>query len=90
VQLSYPLAETVVKALILTGAIEPIGKGISTMSAVGWFNFAGTWLVWGVPGALFLLAARAYGRRVAVARRWVLLGVLGGLGLLLGLGLLIG
>jgi hypothetical protein len=90
VQLSYPIAETVVKALILTGVIEPINKGISNMSAEGWFNFGATWLVWGVPGVLFLLTARAYGRRVAVRRRWVLLGVLGGAALLLGLGLLIG
>jgi hypothetical protein len=90
VQLAYPIAETVVKTLFLTGVMDPIAKGISTMSAEGWFNFGSTWVVWGVPGVLFLVAARAYGRKVAVAKRWVLLGVLGGFGLLFGLGLLIG
>lgn len=90
VQLSYPVAETVVKALILTGVMDPIAKGISNMSAEGWFNFGAAWLVWGGPGLLFLLTARAYGRQVRVSRRWVLLGVGGGLVLLTGLGLLIG
>ncbi|AGZ38458.1 hypothetical protein [Actinoplanes friuliensis] len=90
VQLAYPIAETVVKALILTGVMEPINKGISNMSAEGWFNFGATWLIWGVPGLLFVFAARAYARRVHVDKRWVVLGILGGLGLLLGLGVIIG
>jgi hypothetical protein len=90
VQLAYPIAETVVKALILVGAMEPIDKGISNMTAEGWFNFGATWVIWGIPGTLFLLAARSYSRRVAVQRRWVALGLLGGVCLLVGLGALIG
>ncbi|GIJ11916.1 hypothetical protein ACFFMR_05210 [Micromonospora andamanensis] len=90
VQLAYPIAETVVKGLILTGAMAPIDKGISDMSATGWFNFAAAWAVWGVPGVLFTLAALSYGRRHPVRRRWVVLGVLGGAALLAGLGILIG
>ncbi|GAB3865136.1 hypothetical protein GCM10029963_76740 [Micromonospora andamanensis] len=78
------------QGLILTGAMAPIDKGISDMSATGWFNFAAAWAVWGVPGVLFTLAALSYGRRHPVRRRWVALGVLGGAALLAGLGILIG
>ncbi|GAA1615789.1 hypothetical protein GCM10009789_82330 [Kribbella sancticallisti] len=39
-QLAYPVAETLVKAAILLHLIEPLDKGISNMSPVGWFNFA--------------------------------------------------
>ena len=88
VQLLYPLAETVVKGLIATRVMAPIGKGISNMSVEGWFNFAATWVIWGVPGALFLVAALSY-RRPARAR-WVLLGIAGGAVTLGGLGVLIG
>jgi hypothetical protein len=38
VQLLYPLAETVVKVAILTGLMQPFGKGISNMSAEGWWS----------------------------------------------------
>lgn len=57
VQPMYPLTETVVKALILTRVMAPVHKGISNMSPEGWFNFGATWVVWGIPGILFLLAA---------------------------------
>jgi hypothetical protein len=90
VQLAYPVAETVVKGLILGGLIDPIDKGISNMSGEGWFNFAATWLIWGVPGVLFALAALTYGRQIAARGRWVALGVVGGVVLLGGLGMLIG
>ncbi|MEV6968921.1 hypothetical protein AB0M47_27755 [Hamadaea sp. NPDC051192] len=90
VQLLYPLAETVVKTLILTGVMEPMNKGISNMSADGWFNFGAMWVIWGVPGVLFLLAALAYRVRRPAPWAWVLLGVVGGAALLFGLGLLIG
>jgi hypothetical protein len=90
VQLVYPVAETVVKGLILTGAMEPINKGISNMSAEGWFNFAATWTIWGIPGILFLLAALSYRARTPVRARWILLGLAGGTALLGGLGALIG
>ncbi|MCP2322265.1 hypothetical protein HDA40_000772 [Hamadaea flava] len=90
VQLVYPVAETVVKGLILTGAMHPIDKGISNMSPEGWFNFGATWGIWGVPGVLFLLAALSYRARNAVRARWILLGVVGGTALLGVLGALIG
>jgi hypothetical protein len=90
VQLLYPVAETVVKTLILLGIMAPMNEGISNMSAEGWFNFAAMWALWGVPGTLILLAALAYRKR-RPARGWrVLLGVVGGAVLLSGLGLLIG
>jgi hypothetical protein len=63
-----------VKGLILTGAMQPIDKGISDMSAEGWFDFAATWTIWGVPGVLFLLAAVSYRARPPVPARWILLG----------------
>ena len=90
VQIAYPLAETVVKVAILTGLMEPVSKGISNMSATGWFNFGMTWLIWGVPGVLFVVAAVLFGRRVRHARWWAALAVLAGVVLLGGLGLLIG
>ena len=90
VQLAYPVAETVVKTLVLTGAIDPIDKGISDMSGVGWFNFGAAWLVWGVPGVLFLLAAVEYCRTHPVRARFVALGVVGGAVFLGGLGVLLG
>ena len=70
--------------------MEPIIRGISNMSPDGWFNFGAMWVVFGIPGTLFLLAALSYGARRAVPVRWVLLGILGGAALLAGLGLLIG
>ncbi|NKY40000.1 hypothetical protein [Cellulomonas septica] len=90
VQLAYPLAETVVKTATLAGLMEPLDKGVSDMSVQGWFNFGATWLIWGVPGALFVLAAVVFGRRLPHARAWALLSVLAGIGFLAGLGLLIG
>jgi hypothetical protein len=90
VQLVYPIAETVVKSLILTGLMQPIDKGISNMTAEGWFNFAATWTIWGIPGVLFLLAALSYRTRNPVKARWILLGLLGGTAFLAGLGTLIG
>ncbi|MFS0704941.1 hypothetical protein AB6N23_10505, partial [Cellulomonas sp. 179-A 9B4 NHS] len=90
VQIAYPLAETVVKGAILAGVMDPVAKGISDMSATGWFTFGMTWLIWGVPGVLFGLAARSYARRTPVPRRWVVIGALGGLLFLAALGLLIG
>jgi len=89
-QLAYPVAETLVKGLILGGLVDPIDKGISNMSAEGWFNFAGTWLIWGVPGLLFTLAALDHGRQVSARGRSVALGIIGGIVLLGGLGMAIG
>ncbi|MBB2925530.1 hypothetical protein [Cellulomonas cellasea] len=90
VQIVYPVAETLVKVAILAGLMEPLDKGISNMTAEGWFNFGATWLVWGVPGALFAVAAVTFGRRVPHAARWAVLAIMAGLVLLGGLGLLIG
>ena len=89
-QLVYPLAETAVKTLILTGLMDPIDKGISNMSAEGWFNFGAMWLVFGVPGVLFALAARSFGRRHPVHPGWIAFGLLAGAALLFGLGAAIG
>jgi hypothetical protein len=90
VQLVYPIAETVVKGLILTGLRQPIDKGISNMTAEGWFNFAATWTIWGIPGVLFVLAALSYRARSTVRAPWIVLGMLGGIAFLAGLGTLIG
>jgi hypothetical protein len=89
-QLAYPVAELVVKLLILVGAMDPIHKGISNMTAEGWFNFAGVWLLWGVPGALFALAALSYQRRSGASLRWALVGCAAGVAFLFLLGLVIG
>ncbi|MEV4133495.1 hypothetical protein AB0J72_15155 [Dactylosporangium sp. NPDC049742] len=73
------------KTLILTGLMDPIDKGIS-----GWFNVGAMWLVFGVPGVLFVMAARSFGRRHPVRLGWIAFGLLAGAGLLFGLGLAIG
>ncbi|GAA1268295.1 hypothetical protein Psi02_10260 [Planotetraspora silvatica] len=90
VQLLYPIAETAVKAAVLTGLVEPFGKGISNMSAEGWFNFGAAWLIWGVPGALFSAAAVSFARRHRVSPLGTVLGLLGGAVFLGLLGLVIG
>lgn len=89
-QLLYPVAETVVKLAILVGVVEPFGKGISNMSAEGLFNFAAAWLIWGVPGTLFGLAARSYKARRGLSFAGAGLGLAGGAVALLLLGYLIG
>ncbi|TWD79268.1 hypothetical protein FB561_0324 [Kribbella amoyensis] len=88
-QLAYPAAETVVKAAILLDLMEPVNKGISNMSAVGWFNFGAAWLVWGVPGCLFTLLALDHRRRHQLSWVWAPLGAVGGLVALGALGFLI-
>ena len=89
-QLLYPLAETTVKLAILVGVVQPFGKGISNMSAEGWFNFGAAWLIWGVPGVLFAAAAVSFKRRYAVSALGAALGLLGGAAALLALGFIIG
>jgi hypothetical protein len=89
-QMIYPVAETVVKALILLGAVELPAVGIGNMTSVGWFNFAMAWLVFGVPGALFGAAARSYQNRTGARWRWATAGTIGGGLALLTIGLIIG
>ncbi|GAB3840601.1 hypothetical protein [Kribbella italica] len=88
-QLAYPIAETVVKAAILLTLMEPVDKGISNMTPVGWFNFAAAWLVWGVPGCLFAILANDHRRRFQLSWLWAPVGAAGGVAGLAVLGLLI-
>ncbi|WP_114906635.1 hypothetical protein [Ornithinimicrobium murale] len=89
-QLIYPVAETMVKALILLGAVELPPVGIGNMTSTGWFNFAAAWLVFGVPGALFVAAARSYQNRTGARWCWAVAGTTGGGLALLTIGLIIG
>ncbi|MFD9950217.1 hypothetical protein ACFWYW_56380 [Nonomuraea sp. NPDC059023] len=89
-QFVYPALELIVKLLILAGVPIALDKGISNMSATGWFNFAAAWVVFGVPAVLFGLAALSYQRRSATSSRFAWLGVLGGSAALMLIGLLIG
>ncbi|MEV0585568.1 hypothetical protein [Nonomuraea sp. NPDC050310] len=89
-QFVYPALELIVKLLILAGVPIALGKGISNMSATGWFNFAAVWVVFGVPALLFGLAAVSYQRRSAASSLFAWLGVLGGCAALLLIGVLIG
>lgn len=88
-QLAYPIAETVVKAAILLNVMEPLQKGISNMTPAGWFNFGAAWLIWGVPGWLFVLLANDHRRRHRLSWLWAPLGAAGGVVGLAALGLLI-
>ncbi|MFI6817694.1 hypothetical protein ACIBG7_35235 [Nonomuraea sp. NPDC050328] len=89
-QFVYPALELIVKLLILAGVPIALDKGISNMSATGWFNFAAVWVVFGVPALLFGLAAVSYQRRSAASSLFAWLGVLGGCAALLLIGVLIG
>ncbi|MEV0589467.1 hypothetical protein [Nonomuraea sp. NPDC050310] len=89
-QFVYPALELIVKVLILAGVPIALHKGISNMSATGWFNFAAAWVVFGIPAVLFGLAAVSYQRRSAASPRFAWLGVLGGSAALLLIGVLIG
>ncbi|MFI6300114.1 hypothetical protein ACIBEJ_51575 [Nonomuraea sp. NPDC050790] len=89
-QFVYPALELVVKLLILAGVPIALGKGISNMSATGWFNFAAAWVVFGIPALLFGLAAVSYQRRSATPSRYAWLGIVAGSAALMLIGLLIG
>ena len=89
-QLIYPLAESIAKLLILIGAVELSSKGISDMSLTGWFNFSAVWLVFGVPGVLFVLAGRDSQRERGVGARWAAIGAVAGVLFLGAIGAAIG
>lgn len=89
-QLAYPATETMVKAAVLVGVLDLPAKGIGNMSAIGWFNFAAAWLVFGAPGLLFILAARSHAARHGSSGTWPVIGVLGGLAALFAIGWVIG
>lgn len=90
-QLVYPLAELVVKLLILADVVEPPARGIGAMTVTGWLNLGAAWLIFGVPGALFLVAAASYrNRRGYHGVLWPVLGLVGGVASIGVLGLAIG
>lgn len=89
-QLVYPLAETVVKLAILAGLLDLPARGIGNMSATGWFNFSAAWLVFGLPGVLFVLLAVDHQRRESVSWLWPLAGAGGGVAVLFAIGFVIG
>jgi fucose 4-O-acetylase-like acetyltransferase len=89
-QLIYPLAELIAKLLILVGAIELSAKGISDMSLTGWFNLGAVWLVFGVPGALFVLAGRDAQCERGTGGRWAVIGAVAGVLFLGAIGAAIG
>lgn len=89
-QLVYPVAETFVKALLLLGVLDLPARGIGNMTATGWFNFGAAWVVFGLPGALFVLLARDVGRRDRVSWLWPVAGVGGGVAVLFAIGAVIG
>lgn len=90
-QLVYPSAELVVKLAILTGIADLPSRGVGDMSGTGWFNLSMAWLIFGVPGALFVLAARSHRSRVGgPIGPWPFIGLGGGVVLLLGIGAVIG
>lgn len=90
-QLVYPLAELVVKFAVLAGVVDVPSTGVGNMSGTGWFNLAMTWLIFGVPGGLFVLAARSYRNRVGgPVGPWPAIGLISGVLLLFGIGFVIG
>jgi hypothetical protein len=90
-QLIYPIAELAVKLFILAGAVDLAPRGVGDMSATGWFNLSMVWLIFGVPGALFVLAARSHHNRVGGRTGpWPVIGLLGGGLMLMAIGFLIG
>lgn len=89
-QLVYPVAELVGKTLMLIGLLEHTGKGLGNMTLTGWFNLGMVWLIFGLPGFLFIAAAVSYKARKKVANTWAWLGGILGISALLLIGLLIG
>ncbi len=89
-QLIYPLAEFVVKLLVLFGIWEATGKGISNMGAEGWFNHGAAWLIFGIPGILFFVIAKNYWQDFRVRRVYTISGSIMGILLLLLIGAIIG
>jgi hypothetical protein len=89
-QLAYPVAELVAKLLILVGVLDLPSRGISDMTSTGWFNLAAAWLVFGVPGALFVAAARSHRNRCGIRGPWQWVGASAGVIALLGIGFLLG
>jgi hypothetical protein len=89
-QLAYPIAELVVKLIILAGLLEYPAKGVGNMTPTGWFNLAAVWFIFGLPGLLFLQAAQHYRTRQGLSGRWLWLGGLLGIVVLVAIGLLIG
>ena len=90
-QLVYPVAELAVKIAILAGVADLPSRGVGDMSATGWFNVSAAWLIFGVPGVLFVLAARSHRNRVGgPIGAWPVLGFIGGVSVLLAIGFAIG
>jgi hypothetical protein len=77
-QLVYPVAELVVKLLVLTRIVPSGTGGVRNMSAVGWGNFAAAAVVFGVPGALFAVLGHRVRVRRQVPARWAWIGGAGG------------
>lgn len=88
-QLVYPAAEAWTKAMVLMGLLDLPARGLGNMTAVGWFNFAAVWLIFGIPGLLFVVLARDHQRAHAVSWVWPVVGLLGGVVALFGIGAII-
>lgn len=89
-QLLYPVTETVVKAAVVMGLLDLPAAGIGNTTATGWFNFAAAWSVFGLPGVLFVIAARDHHRRYPAPWWWRVGGLLAGAAVLFGIGYVIG
>jgi len=89
-QLIYPIAELMVKLILLTGVFESSPKGLGNMSLTGWFNLSAVWVIFGIPGILFIQAAKNYKQTMALSNRWVWIGSLLGIFALFLIGVLIG
>lgn len=88
-QLVYPFAESVAKLLVLAGVVTLPPTGIGNLGTDGWFNLAMAWLVFGVPGLLFVLAARSWAARHDSSRVRAVAGLLLGVVALFGIGALV-
>lgn len=88
-QLIYPIAELLVKLVLLTGLLESSPIGLGNMSLTGWFNLSAVWVIFGLPGILIVLAAKNYKRSRSLTNRWIWIGGLLGIITLFFIGLLI-
>ncbi|MDO1450147.1 hypothetical protein Q0590_27955 [Rhodocytophaga aerolata] len=89
-QLIYPVAELIVKLVLLTGLIESSPTGLGNMSLTGWFNLSAVWVIFGIPGMLFVLAAKNYKTSTSLSTKWLWIGSLLGITSLFFIGWLIG
>ncbi|GAB3633835.1 hypothetical protein GCM10027421_31880 [Microbacterium shaanxiense] len=90
-QLAYPAAATLIKMLVLLGVVELPDTGVGNLSVQGWVHLGAVLTVFGLPGALFVLAAISHAHRSGLRSSWTpVMGSVAGIAALILIGVMIG